>query len=169
MNEDTKRVEKLKPFIEELGLIFDGYGLPRMAGRVLGWLLVSNPPHQSAGQLAEVLQASKGSISSATKMLTQIALVERISLPGDRKTYYVIKPDVWVQLSDTGAKARKSFISVAEQGIALLEGEPRENQVRLEEMRHVHVFFEQERVEQVERWKKAWELWKEDNLIKDQA
>ena len=53
-----------KRFIEEVGLLFEQTGLPRMAGRILGWLLIANPPHQTTSHLTEALLASKASIST---------------------------------------------------------------------------------------------------------
>jgi DNA-binding transcriptional regulator GbsR (MarR family) len=47
-----------------------------MAGRILGWLLISDSPHQSSEQLVNGLEASKGSISSMTRLLIQINLIE---------------------------------------------------------------------------------------------
>lgn len=45
-------------FVEDLGLYFEAYGLTRMAGRMLGHLLVSAPGHQSADQLMNALRWS---------------------------------------------------------------------------------------------------------------
>ena len=59
--------EQQQQFVEECGLYFEGIGLTRMAGRIIGWLLISDPPHQTQGDLVEVLQASKSSISVALK------------------------------------------------------------------------------------------------------
>ena len=59
---------KDKQFVEEVGIVFEQTGLPRMAGRILGWLLIAEPPHQSTEQLINALMASKGSISSMTRL-----------------------------------------------------------------------------------------------------
>ena len=56
---EQSQVDK-QHFVEEVALVFEEIGLIRMAGRILGWLLISNPPYQSADELAEALQASKG-------------------------------------------------------------------------------------------------------------
>ncbi len=52
----------------------------RMAGRMLGWLLICDPPHQSMNAIADVLQASKGSISTMTRLLIQLDLIERTGI-----------------------------------------------------------------------------------------
>ena len=48
-----------KHFIEDISRFFEEMGLPRMAGRILGVLLIADPPEQSINDLCEVLQASK--------------------------------------------------------------------------------------------------------------
>ncbi|MCP5095569.1 MAG: MarR family transcriptional regulator, partial [Chloroflexi bacterium] len=54
---------QLKPndaqyFVEDVGLFFEQVGLPRMSGKIMGWLLIADPPHQSMSELVEALQAS---------------------------------------------------------------------------------------------------------------
>jgi DNA-binding transcriptional regulator GbsR (MarR family) len=45
----------LKAWVEETALLFEGLGLPRMAGRVLAWLLVADPPEQTLKEMGEAL------------------------------------------------------------------------------------------------------------------
>ena len=40
-------------FIEEMGQFLGGYGMTPMAGRMWGWLLLCDPPEQTAAQIAE--------------------------------------------------------------------------------------------------------------------
>ena len=54
---------KKRRLIEDFGILFEGGGLPRMSGRVFGWLLISSPQHQTAGEIAAGVGASKGSMS----------------------------------------------------------------------------------------------------------
>ena len=131
-------------FVEELGLSFEGMGLPRMAGRIFGWLLLSDPPHQSPSELAEVLQASKGSISTMTRLLVQIGLIERISLPGQRRDYFRIKPNAWSEISKQRLAQISAFRQLAERGLQILEAEDPLLRQRLEEMRDIHALLEHE-------------------------
>ena len=48
-------------FVEEMGQALATYGMTPMAGRMWGWLLICEPPEQTAADLAEALQASRGS------------------------------------------------------------------------------------------------------------
>ncbi|UBF28761.1 MarR family transcriptional regulator [Kovacikia minuta CCNUW1] len=141
-----------KSFVEEAGLLFETVGLPRMAGRIFGWLLISNPAHQSPTELAEILQASKGSISTMTRLLLQIGLIERISLPGQRRDYFRIKPNAWSELTKQRMVQITAFRQLAEQGLNLMQSTGSRSLQRLEEMRDIHAFFEQEMPKMIDRW-----------------
>ena len=73
-----------KHFVEDISLFFEQMGLPRMAGRILGVLLISGPPEQSINDLCEVLQASKSSISTNARLLTETGLIERVKTSVNR-------------------------------------------------------------------------------------
>lgn len=75
-------------YIEESGIIFEQMGMTRMAGRVFGYLVVSDRSEASFDDIRNTLEASKGSISGTTKQLITIGLIEPITKPGDRKTYF---------------------------------------------------------------------------------
>ncbi|WP_246259939.1 GbsR/MarR family transcriptional regulator [Oxynema aestuarii] len=152
--DEERRQFELKRFVEEVGVLFELMGLPRMAGRILGWLLISSPPHQSFSELARGLQASKGSISSMTRLLIQAGIVEKISLPGDRQSYFQIQLGAWSELIRARLAQMRAIREVAERGLTLLEGEDPERKRRLEEMRDVHAFFERELPVLTDRWER---------------
>jgi DNA-binding transcriptional regulator GbsR (MarR family) len=82
-------------FVEGLAAIGDAMGLPRTVIRLLAWLVVCDPPIQSAPQLQAGLQLSAGSVSAGMNTLVQGGFVTRFALPGDRHRYYEIGPDGW--------------------------------------------------------------------------
>lgn len=139
-------------FVEEVGLMFELVGFPRMSGRIFGWLLISNPPQQSTSDLAEILQASKGSISTMTRLLIQIGLIERVSVPGDRRDYFQIKPHAWSQMTKQRMSQIAAFRQLAERGLSLIEDVPPPLRKRLQEMRDIHAFWERELPLLDERW-----------------
>lgn len=151
MDEDQRRFE-MKHFVEDVGLSFEEMGLPRMAGRVLGWLLICDPPHQSMNELGEALLASKASISNTTRLLIQIGLIERLSLPGRRRDYFRLKPDAWTQIAREDMFRVSAFRQLAERGLTLLEDKEPPLKSRLEEMHAVYAFFERELPPLLERW-----------------
>lgn len=75
-------------YIEECGILFEQFGMTRMAGRVFGYLIVSDKQEASFNDIRNALKASKGSISGTTNQLINAGFLEPVSLPGDRKTYY---------------------------------------------------------------------------------
>ncbi len=155
MNDETesnpKQLEK-QHFIEEVALVFEDLGQPRMAGRILGWLLICNPPHQSADDLAEALQASKGSISAMTRLLIQLDMVERIGFPGERRDYFRIKPGLWSNLMRRRFEQISSLQRMAAHGLDLLADEPPEVRQRLQEINDMYAFFAEEFPLMFQRW-----------------
>jgi len=88
-------------FIEHVGRWWETGTGSRNAGRILGWLMVCDPPYRSAADLVEGLEISSGSISTQTRLLESLQFVERITFPGDRATYYQLRPNVWVEVMRT--------------------------------------------------------------------
>jgi biotin operon repressor len=60
------------------------HGFPPMAGRLLGYLMVCDPPQQSIDELAETLMASRSAITSAVKLLEAAGLAVRTRRTGER-------------------------------------------------------------------------------------
>lgn len=77
-------------FVEEMGALFERLGNGRMTGRVWGYLLIVDAEQVSAGDLAAALGASPSAISTATRVLISLGLVDRIRLSGERRDYFTI-------------------------------------------------------------------------------
>ena len=153
MNGEGQPTER-QQFIEELGLFFEKRGLPRMAGRILGHLLICNPPEQSTVQLADALVASRASMSSMTRLLMHFGLVEQVNLPGRRQSYFRISPTAWDSLMRQSMDKIVSLRQLGERGLEILDdSDPRLRQ-RLEGMCRMYEFFERE-------FSAIWERWQE--------
>ncbi len=149
---NNKRQVEEKNFAEEVGIFFEQSGMPRMAGRILGWLMISDPPHQTTGELVEALLASKGSISTMTRLLIRLGLIERLSLPGQRRDYFRIKGSSWHQMIQESLVQMTVFRQLIERGLELIEDKDHFNRQWLEEMHHMYIFFEREFPALLERW-----------------
>jgi DNA-binding transcriptional regulator GbsR (MarR family) len=148
-------------FAEEAGIVFEQTGLPRMAGRIFGWLLVADPPHQNVDQIGKALLASRGSISTTTRLLIQHGIVERLSMPGVRHDYFRLKMDAFDRMFRRGIEDEvKLFRQLAERGLGIVKDETSPTRKWLEEMRDLYVFLEKELPALRERWLKHR---KEDN------
>ena len=140
-------------FVERAGVVIEHLGMPRMAGRVLGWLHICEPPHQSPGELVTALQASKASISTTLRLLMQIGLVERVALPGKRRDYFRIREDTWSRTTEERMGMIASMRELAEDGLALRANAGAEATERLREMRDFYAFYERELPMLIERWR----------------
>ncbi len=81
-------------YIEETALLYETMGLTRMAGRIHGYLMVTDKEQVSFDELTLALQASKSAISANVKALLAVNFIKAMTLPGDRKTYYSLSPDI---------------------------------------------------------------------------
>jgi DNA-binding transcriptional regulator GbsR (MarR family) len=140
----TDRYFEEKHFIEDISLFFEQMGLPRMAGRVLGVLQISDPPAQSTNDLCEVLQASKGSISTTTRLLTEMGLIERVASPVPRRIYFQFKPGGWVVFMRQRLRVWASLHQIAERGLELLQDREPVLQERLQEAHDMFSLIEEE-------------------------
>jgi DNA-binding transcriptional regulator GbsR (MarR family) len=144
-----------RSFVEEVGIVFEQTGLPRMAGRIFGWLLISDPPYQSPAELAEALMASKGSISTTTRLLIQMGIIERFIIPGVRHDYFRLRQDALQRTIRHGVEDEiKMFRELAEQGLELMKDESYTRRQWLEEMCDRYAFLEQEFPALMERYEK---------------
>jgi DNA-binding transcriptional regulator GbsR (MarR family) len=145
--------DKIWRFVDAIGVwASKSYGLPQMTGRVLGWLLVCDPAEQSAAQLAEALDASKGSISGATGMLVRARLVDRLHVRGERADRFRIRPEAWDdQVRDQSADEARALIA---QGLEALKGEPAARRARLEELDAFYAWWQS-------RMPALWDEWQE--------
>lgn len=140
-------------FVERAGVVIEHLGLPRMAGRVLGWLLICDPPQQSPGELAAALQASKASISTTIRYLVQIGLVERVVFPGKRRDYFRMREEAWSRTTEERFDMVTAMRELAEQGLALRAEAGAEATEQLREMRDFYAFNERELPALIERWR----------------
>ncbi|WP_027877095.1 GbsR/MarR family transcriptional regulator [Meiothermus cerbereus] len=136
--------DRLHQFVEEFALAYEAAGIPRTAGRILGWLMVCDPPEQTASQLVEALGSSKASISTMTRLLVQMHLIERVPRRGSRQDYFRIRPGTWSERVKNGLAGLSLYKSLAEKGLRLLENAPPQRSERLQEMRELYAFFEEE-------------------------
>jgi DNA-binding transcriptional regulator GbsR (MarR family) len=140
----SQRYYEQEHFIEDISLYFEQMGLSRMAGRVLGVLLVSTPPEQSLNDLCEVLQASKSAISTTTRLLSEMGLIERVPSSKPREVAFQFKPGGWVMFVRMRLRLMASLHQIAESGLELLKDEDTAVRARLQEAHDMFSLIEQE-------------------------
>ncbi|WP_194835815.1 GbsR/MarR family transcriptional regulator [Nocardia sp. XZ_19_369] len=151
MSEDNPTPEQLA-FVEDFALVLERMGLVRMVGRAAGWLLISDPPEQTFGQIADALQASKGSISSALKTLVTMRWVDKMSKPGDRKDYYAIRPGILPELTRQQSGMYTDLTTMTSRGLALFDDPDGDQAARVRDMHEFFVWMGKELPALIDRW-----------------
>ena len=146
----TRGIESRERFIGEIGLVFESMHLPRIAGQIFGALLLAPADGHTATELVEMLQVSKGSVSGMTRLLMQYEMVSRVSLPGDRRDRFVIKPGAGAEMLLGRMAQLGQLQALAHEGLLLLgrDGDPRP----LMEVRDMYAFLERELPLLIDRW-----------------
>jgi hypothetical protein len=147
--------DKLLQFVEEFALLCEQSGWPRIAGKILAWLLVCEAPQQDAEQLAAALQASKASISTMTRYLEDRGFIERTSLPGDRRVHYRIRAGVWSHLLRERLKSVGAMRALADRAAALVQHRPPAQRARADDMAAFYAWWERELPALFDRWEQV--------------
>ncbi len=117
---------------------FNVYGLPPITGRILGWLMICDPPEESAGAIATAIGASRASLTTNMRLLTQSGLVHRRMRPGERTAYYRVDDDAWEQVLRRRFTSLAAFRDIAKDGMALIGSDT----PRAHRLRAAHQMFE---------------------------
>ncbi len=140
-------------FVENLGLLIEDLtGFTRMSGRILGWLMTSETPGVTMPDLTEALHTSKSAISTSTRQLMQAGLIERRSVPGQRRDVYQLRPNIWMRLLLLESDKYSRFFELAEEGRELMDEVSDEGKQALQEMAGLNSFLAEEVPRLIEGW-----------------
>jgi DNA-binding MarR family transcriptional regulator len=142
-----------RQFAEEMAVQFERFGVPRGAGRLLGWLLICEPARQSTADLVVALGVSKASISSAVRLLESSGLLTRAVVPGDRSDYYEVRPDAF-EAAHGQLGTFQIFAALMEKGLAAIADAAGPRAARLRETAAFYRFLEREWPGMVERFQR---------------
>src|SRR5690349_21778661 len=131
-------------FVEEMGRFLGSIGMTPMAGRMWGYLLICDPPEQTAAEIAEALKASRGAISGTARLLAGPGLIRRLTRPGDRREYFSAPAEALDSMLASAGAIYRQMREIAERGLAATSGRPPEARARLQEFHDVMTFVEQE-------------------------
>jgi hypothetical protein len=141
-----------RAFAEEFGLIGETIGMPRMNARLLGWMLICDPPTQSIADLTRALGVSRASISVATRLLQASGLLRRVATPGARGYRFELDPSFFAGQVDA-ANPFGILRQVLARGVQVAGGEDSPRSARLREARDFYAFVERAIPEAIERYR----------------
>jgi len=84
-------------FIEGMGLILQSDGMPRIAGRLMGLFVLHGGPF-SFTDLADRLAVSRGSVSTNTRLLEDLGVIERVAMKGERQDFFRLAADPYAEI-----------------------------------------------------------------------
>jgi len=132
-----------------MGLWFSGLGVQRSAGQLFGYLMVCDPAEQSAADISHNTGLSPASVSSGTRLLVQMNAVEQRHRVGDRKTYYRLRSDFWI---DMAASKMRGFEHLTVVGQSVRAGGGLTRTEGVDEMIEFAEFWQEEMPKLAERW-----------------
>ena len=144
-------ISREREFAEEMGIVGEQVGMPPMVARVLGWLLICDPPQQSISEMAAALDVSRASISIATRLLEAPGWIRRTPVPGARGYFFEIIPDSFTRMpaAETFGLLRRTL----EKGLAALPEPAGERADRLREAHSFYAYVESEVPKLIERYR----------------
>jgi DNA-binding MarR family transcriptional regulator len=145
-----------RQYAEEVGMVLAGLGMTPAFGKLLGWLLICDPPSQSLAQLSEALALSKGSVSTGMRVLERTGLVRRIAVPGSRGHVYEAMPDALVEIGARAGEQYAAMRRLMERGLALLGDEHSPRARRLRTSRDFYAFIEREVPKLLEQFRREY-------------
>ena len=137
----TKKTEEIvNQFIEQMGMISQGDGLPRIAGKIIGLLLIENGPF-SFGEITERLGVSRGSVSTNTRLLENLRLIDRVSKMGERGDYFQLAQDPYAKLLQGVSQRMEKSVSILKETRSALPGSMDKSQSRLFELENFYTEY----------------------------
>ncbi len=125
----------LRPFVSEMGSLWEELGMPHIEGRIVGYLMLTNAPVTSSAELITELQASAATISTSTRRLAEIGFIRKVKQPGTRGNFFRVEDDVWGAFLAGERKYLAHRATFAERIIAQLADDDTSPRRRLENMR----------------------------------
>jgi DNA-binding transcriptional regulator GbsR (MarR family) len=138
MNLPAQHQDILTQFVEKLAICGEEDGLPRIAGRLIGFLMMQEGAY-SLDDLADALQISKASVSTNARMLEDKGILVRTSSPGDRRDYYEIAPGHFEKFIQNAQRKVQRFHDLVEETLAVL---PRTQRVGRRRLRESLLFYQ---------------------------
>lgn len=139
-------------FIEKFGLLFEQEGMPRIAGRIIAFLMLEGGPC-ALDDLSERLQISKTSASTNTRLLEQLGILEHISKAGDRRDYYELADDYGERMFVMAKQRMERFRKLLAETSSNMPAGEAASRDRLDNMTRFYAFLLADLDGIVERWR----------------
>jgi predicted transcriptional regulator len=107
-------------YVERFASVLVAAGIPAMSARILAALHVTDSGRLSAAELAAMLQISPAAVSGAVRYLSGIGLVHKERVPGSRRDYYRMPPNVWQEVVRIQSQVIVRWAKMLAEGVDVL-------------------------------------------------
>jgi DNA-binding MarR family transcriptional regulator len=123
--------DKELDYADQVGRFFARqYGMPPATGRVAGWLLICDPPAQTAAEIADALQMSRSAVGAAISALEPQGMLRRTRAAGERADRVMIHPSYGEQSLESPGEY-EALAGLARRGLEVLADASLERRARL--------------------------------------
>jgi len=146
--------ETVDQFIEQMGLLTQADGLPRIAGKIFGLLLIETGPY-SFSDLAARLCVSRGSVSTNTRLLENLGVIDRVSKLGERGDYFQLGTDPYNKLMHGIHERMGKSLAVVQAAQANIPQSWQESHKRLRDIEYFYSEYHKSTQELIKRLSKT--------------
>lgn len=139
-------------FIEQFGIIWSEMGNPRADGRVFAYLTLSDQPYVSTAELSTGLQISAGTISGATRRLSDGGIIQRVGVPGERSHFYRAVDDCWGAFLQQEYKQFHTIVELADSALGVLGDTNEHARARVQDTRDYFEWLLSRRTSWADEW-----------------
>lgn len=139
-------------FADHVGRFYArNHSFPPVAGRLLGYLMICDPPQQTIDDLGEALMASRSAITGAVKMLEGLGYAARSRRAGERVDRVGLRPEA-LEPRNFGALFTEQA-ALFREGLELLPDRSSAQRAALEELLALAQFFGERLPQVMAEWR----------------
>ena len=112
--------EAVAAYVERFASVLVAAGFPAMAARVLAALHVTDSGRLTAAELSGMLQISPAAVSGAVRYLSGLGLIHKERMPGSRRDYYRMPPNVWDEVVRMQSQVLVRWAKTLAEGVDLV-------------------------------------------------
>lgn len=161
--------ERTRTFIEDFASSWELANNARMEGRVLGLLIIVDEPFLSSAQIGQLLRASTGAVSMATRSLVTVGFLKRHTLPGDRAHYFRVEDDVWGTFLSGEREYLRRMKSAVVGGFDLLPADAASPRTRLRNAERYMTWLEGYHRKMLLDWEQYRDAHENDHPVRDET
>jgi len=149
--------------IEDFGNGYVKFGHSELMGRIIGLLLCAEKP-MTADEMSERLKVSKSPVNQIARRLEELSLIRRVWVKGDRKHYYQIAEDVFLQAGTNLSYLFEENLLIAERHLRVLAKKyaaaHKEEKIKLRNLGERLVMMREFHLREIDSYHRFIEEWK---------